>query len=88
MKLQDDVTSQMMEIQRLKGRESSAPLQGQLLAMSCMLKASLDRLLSFRGSFQTEQLTELKQELIKKENQLREVKKNGTNLEKKLEYER
>lgn len=28
MKLQDDVTSQMMEIQRLKGRESSAPLQG------------------------------------------------------------
>lgn len=36
----------------------------------------------------TEQLTELKQELIKKEDQLREVKKNGTNLEKKLEYER
>lgn len=37
---------------------------------------------------QTEQLTELKQELMKKEDQLREVKKNGTNLEKKLEYER
>lgn len=77
-----------MEIQRLKGRESSAPLQGQLLTMSCILKASLERIPSFCGSFQTEQLTELKQELIKKENQLREVKKNGTNLEKKLEYER
>lgn len=38
--------------------------------------------------FQTEQLTELKQELMKKEDQLRDVKKNSTNLEKKLEYER
>uniref|UniRef100_A0A3Q3XHQ7 Protein GOLM2 n=1 Tax=Mola mola TaxID=94237 RepID=A0A3Q3XHQ7_MOLML len=52
MKLQNDVTAQMTEIQRLK-----------------------------------EQLTDLKQELIKKEDQLREVKKNSTTLERKLEYE-
>lgn len=37
---------------------------------------------------QTEQLKELKQELIKHEEQLREVKKNSTTLERKLEYER
>lgn len=36
----------------------------------------------------TEQLKELNQELIKHEEQLREVKKNSTTLEKKLEYER
>lgn len=37
---------------------------------------------------QTEQLKELKQELMKHEEQLREVKKNSTTLERKLEYER
>lgn len=37
---------------------------------------------------QIEQLKELKQELIKHEEQLREVKKNSTTLERKLEYER
>ncbi|XP_041842370.1 protein GOLM2 isoform X2 [Melanotaenia boesemani] len=52
MKLQNDVTAQMTEIQRLK-----------------------------------EQLKELKQEFMKQEEHLREVKKNSTTLEKKLEYE-
>lgn len=37
---------------------------------------------------QTEQLKELKQEFMKQEEQLREVKKNSTTLERKLEYER
>lgn len=37
---------------------------------------------------QTEQLKEMKQEFIKQEEQLREVKKNSTTLERKLEYER
>ncbi len=36
----------------------------------------------------TEQVKELKQEVIRQEDQLREVRKNSTNLEKKLEYER
>lgn len=35
----------------------------------------------------TEQVKELKQEVIRQEDQLREVRKNSTNLEKKLEYE-
>lgn len=35
-----------------------------------------------------EQLKELKQEFMRQEIQLREVKKNSTNLERKLEYER
>ncbi|XP_044206812.1 protein GOLM2 isoform X4 [Thunnus albacares] len=52
MKLQNDVTAQMTEIQRLK-----------------------------------EQLKDLKQEFMKQEEQLREVKKNSTTLERKLEYE-
>ncbi|CAK6969787.1 protein GOLM2 isoform X2 [Scomber scombrus] len=52
MKLQNDVTSQMTEIQRLK-----------------------------------EQLKDMKQEFLKQEEQLREVKKNSTTLERKLEYE-
>lgn len=39
-------------------------------------------------SLQTEQLTELKQEFMKQEEQLREVKKNSSSLERKLEYER
>lgn len=37
---------------------------------------------------ETEQLKELKQEFMKQEEQLREVKKNSTTLERKLEYER
>lgn len=37
---------------------------------------------------QIEQLKELKQEFMKQEQQLIEVKKNSTTLEKKLEYER
>lgn len=36
----------------------------------------------------TEQLKELKQEFMKQEEQIREVKKNSTTLERKLEYER
>ncbi|XP_053192030.1 protein GOLM2 isoform X4 [Scomber japonicus] len=52
MKLQNDVTAQMTEIQRLK-----------------------------------EQLKDMKQEFLKQEEQLREVKKNSTTLERKLEYE-
>ncbi|XP_068176897.1 protein GOLM2 isoform X2 [Antennarius striatus] len=52
MKLQNDVTTQMTEIQRM-----------------------------------TEQLKELKLEFIKKEDQLKEVKKNSTTFEKRLEYE-
>jgi len=36
----------------------------------------------------TEQLKEMKQEFIKQEEQLREVKKNSTTLDRKLEYER
>ncbi|XP_061598336.1 protein GOLM2 isoform X2 [Cololabis saira] len=52
MKIQDDVTAQMTEIQRLK-----------------------------------EQLKELKQEFMKQEQQLKDVRKNSTTLEKKLEYE-
>ncbi|XP_062380367.1 protein GOLM2 isoform X2 [Sardina pilchardus] len=52
MKLQNDVTTQSAEIQRVK-----------------------------------EQLKELRQEFLKQEDQLREVKKNSTTLERKLEYE-
>uniref|UniRef100_A0A8C7Y696 Protein GOLM2 n=1 Tax=Oryzias sinensis TaxID=183150 RepID=A0A8C7Y696_9TELE len=52
MKIKDDVTAQMTEVQRLK-----------------------------------EQLKDLKQEFMKQEQQLIEVKKNSTTLEKKLEYE-
>ncbi|XP_012689904.1 protein GOLM2 isoform X2 [Clupea harengus] len=52
MKLQNDVTNQMSEIQRL-----------------------------------TEQMKELRQEFLKQEDQLREVKKNSTTVERKLEYE-
>lgn len=37
---------------------------------------------------QIEQLKDLKQEFMKQEQQLIEVKKNSTTLEKKLEYER
>ena len=40
------------------------------------------------SSLQTEQLKDLKQEFMKQEEQQREVKKNITTLEKKLEYER
>lgn len=36
----------------------------------------------------TEQVKELRHEVIRQEDQLREVRKNSTNLEKKLEYER
>lgn len=36
----------------------------------------------------TEQLKDMKQEFMKQEEQLREVKKNSTTLERKLEYER
>jgi len=36
----------------------------------------------------TEQVKELRREIIRQEDQLREVRKNSTNLEKKLEYER
>lgn len=35
-----------------------------------------------------EQLNDLKQEFMKQEDQLRDVKKNRTNLERMLEYER
>lgn len=90
MKLQDDVTSQMTEIQRLKGRvSSSAAHQGATARCS---ELQLSPMINSEGVFvimsKTEQLTELKKELMKKEDQLREVKKNSTNLEKKLEYER
>ena len=36
----------------------------------------------------TEQMKELRQEFLKQEDQLREVKKNSTTVERKLEYER
>lgn len=42
MKLQDDVTSQMTEIHRLKGRTSpQVPTRGRLLGVICILKTSL-----------------------------------------------
>ncbi|TRY53899.1 hypothetical protein DNTS_026475 [Danionella cerebrum] len=71
-------------------------LQNKLQARDALLKACNDdknKLQNDVGAQMSEihrlkeQVKELKQEVIRQEDQLREMRKNGTNLEKKLEYE-
>ncbi|XP_074472220.1 protein GOLM2 isoform X1 [Sebastes fasciatus] len=71
-------------------------LEGKLLARETLIKKCTDEKMKVQGESTaqmtenqrlTEQLKELKQEFIKQEEQLREVKKNSTTLERKLEYE-
>lgn len=99
MKLQNDVTAQNSEVQRLRGKYKpveGAPkmISGVFITSICL---SYFTFLHFFANLlcvcmvvllQTEQLMELKQEFMKQEEQLREVRKNSTNLERKLEYER
>lgn len=71
-------------------------LEGKLLARETLIKKCTDEKMKVQGENTahmtdihklTEQLQELKQEFLKQEEQLREVKKNSTTLERKLEYE-
>ncbi|XP_055755326.1 protein GOLM2-like isoform X1 [Salvelinus fontinalis] len=71
-------------------------LEGKLQAREALIKKCTDEKMKVQGDVTTqmsevvrlkEQLKELKQEFMRQEIQLREVKKNSTNLERKLEYE-
>ncbi|KAM9423841.1 protein GOLM2-like isoform 1-T1 [Salvelinus alpinus] len=71
-------------------------LEGKLQAHEALIKKCTDEKMKVQGDVTTqmsevvrlkEQLKELKQEFMRQEIQLREVKKNSTNLERKLEYE-
>ncbi|XP_034384284.1 protein CASC4 isoform X1 [Cyclopterus lumpus] len=71
-------------------------LQSKLQAREAIIKKCSDEKMKVQGDVSAhmtevqrlkEQLKELKQEFIKQEEQLREVKKNSTTLERKLEYE-
>uniref|UniRef100_A0A3P9AAH5 Protein GOLM2 n=1 Tax=Esox lucius TaxID=8010 RepID=A0A3P9AAH5_ESOLU len=71
-------------------------LEGKLQAREALFKKCTDEKMKVQGDITAqmaeivrlkEQLKELKQEFMKQEDQMREVKKNNTNLEKKLEYE-
>lgn len=71
-------------------------LEGKLLTRETLIKKCTDEKMKVQSESTaqmtenqrlTEQLKELKQEFIKQEEQLREVKKNSTTLERKLEYE-
>ncbi|XP_035642752.1 protein GOLM2 isoform X1 [Oncorhynchus keta] len=71
-------------------------LDGKLQAREALMKKCTDEKMKVQGDVTAqmseivrlkEQLKELKQEFMRQEIQLREVKKNSTNLERKLEYE-
>ncbi|XP_071013829.1 protein GOLM2 isoform X5 [Oncorhynchus clarkii lewisi] len=71
-------------------------LDGKLQAREALIKKCTDEKIKVQGDVTAqmseivrlkEQLKELKQEFMRQEIQLREVKKNSTNLERKLEYE-
>uniref|UniRef100_A0A4W5PVU7 Protein GOLM2 n=1 Tax=Hucho hucho TaxID=62062 RepID=A0A4W5PVU7_9TELE len=71
-------------------------LEGKLQARDALIKKCTDEKMKVQGDVTAqmseivrlkEQLKELKQEFMRQEIQLREVKKNSTNLERKLEYE-
>uniref|UniRef100_UPI0037E8B2FB protein GOLM2 isoform X2 n=1 Tax=Semicossyphus pulcher TaxID=241346 RepID=UPI0037E8B2FB len=71
-------------------------LEGKLQAREGLIKKCTDEKIKMHGEVTAqmteiarlkEQLKELKQEFMKQEDQLREVKKNSTTLERKLEYE-
>ncbi|XP_068438733.1 protein GOLM2 isoform X2 [Clinocottus analis] len=71
-------------------------LEGKLQAREAIIKKCTDEKMKTQGDVTAqmteiqrlkEQLKELKQEFIKQEEQIREVKKNSTTLERKLEYE-
>nr|XP_046202126.1 protein GOLM2 isoform X5 [Oncorhynchus gorbuscha] len=71
-------------------------LDGKLQAREALVKKCTDEKMKVQGDVTAqmseivrlkEQLKELKQEFMRQEIQLREVKKNSTNLERKLEYE-
>ncbi|XP_029494892.1 protein GOLM2 isoform X2 [Oncorhynchus nerka] len=71
-------------------------LDGKLQAREVLIKKCTDEKMKVQGDVTAqmseivrlkEQLKELKQEFMRQEIQLREVKKNSTNLERKLEYE-
>ncbi|XP_028258131.1 protein CASC4 isoform X2 [Parambassis ranga] len=71
-------------------------LEGKLQAREALIKKCTDEKMKLQGDVTAqmteiqrlkEQLKELKQEFMKQEDQLREVKKNSTTLERKLEYE-
>ncbi|KAM9546577.1 protein GOLM2 isoform 5-T5 [Salvelinus alpinus] len=71
-------------------------LEGKLHAREALIKKCTDEKMKVQGDVTAqmseivrlkEQLKELKQEFMRQEIQLREVKKNSTNLERKLEYE-
>ncbi|XP_024295860.1 protein GOLM2 isoform X1 [Oncorhynchus tshawytscha] len=71
-------------------------LEGKLQAREALVKKCTDEKMKVQGDVTAqmseivrlkEQLKELKQEFMRQEIQLREVKKNSTNLERKLEYE-
>ncbi|KAL1007171.1 hypothetical protein UPYG_G00082970 [Umbra pygmaea] len=71
-------------------------LEGKLQAREALTKKCTDEKMKLQGDVTAqmseivrlkEQLKELKQEFMKQEDQLRDVRKNNTHLEKKLEYE-
>ncbi|XP_038558222.1 protein GOLM2 isoform X2 [Micropterus salmoides] len=71
-------------------------LEGKLQAREALIKKCTDEKVKLLGDVTAqmteiqrlkEQLKDLKQEFMKQEEQLREVKKNSTTLERKLEYE-
>ncbi|KAJ0002261.1 hypothetical protein NQD34_002057 [Periophthalmus magnuspinnatus] len=72
-------------------------LEGKLQARDALIKKCSDEKVKLQGDvtaqmteiqrLKAEQLKELKQEFMKQEEQLKEVKKNSTTLERKLEYE-
>ncbi|XP_044057412.1 protein GOLM2 isoform X4 [Siniperca chuatsi] len=71
-------------------------LEGKLQSREALIKKCTDEKMKLQGDATAqlteiqrlkEQLKELKQEFMKQEEQLREVKKNSTTLERKLEYE-
>ncbi|XP_041650409.1 protein GOLM2 isoform X2 [Cheilinus undulatus] len=71
-------------------------LEGKLQAREGLIKKCNDEKMKLQGDVAAqmteiqrlkEQLKDLKQEFMKQEEQMREVKKNSTNLERKLEYE-
>ncbi|XP_036440004.1 protein GOLM2 isoform X2 [Colossoma macropomum] len=71
-------------------------LEGKLQARDALFKKCADEKMKLQSDVTAqmseihrlkEQVKELRQEIIRQEDQLREVKKNSTNLERKLEYE-
>ncbi|XP_056134468.1 protein GOLM2 isoform X2 [Lampris incognitus] len=73
-----------------------AVLEGKLQAREALVKKCADDKMKLQGDVTAqmteiqklkEQLKELKQEFMKQEDQMREVKKNSTTLERRLEYE-